>query len=46
MLRLKLLQGEEEAYLARLCAGPAGPARQTLADEVAKLRTTLVGFEP
>jgi CHAT domain-containing protein/tetratricopeptide (TPR) repeat protein len=41
MLRFKLLQGEEEAYLARLARRSQDPRVQMLADEVGKLRTAL-----
>ncbi|WP_354119947.1 CHAT domain-containing protein [Bradyrhizobium sp. LA6.12] len=41
MLRFKLLQGEEEAYLARLTRRLQDPRVRTLADEVGKLRSTL-----
>jgi CHAT domain-containing protein len=43
MLRFKLLQGEEETYLARLARRSQDPRVQTLADEVGKLRTALTG---
>jgi CHAT domain-containing protein/Flp pilus assembly protein TadD len=38
MLRFKILQGEEEAYLARLTRKSQDPRVQMLADEVGKLR--------
>jgi len=43
MLRFKLLQGEEEAYLARLTRRSQDPRVRALADEVSKLRSTLAG---
>ena len=43
MLRFKLLQGEEEAYLARLARRSQDPRVRTLADEVGKLRTAVAG---
>jgi CHAT domain-containing protein len=43
MLRFKLLQGEEEAYLARLTRRSQDPRVRALADEVGKLRATLAG---
>jgi CHAT domain-containing protein/Flp pilus assembly protein TadD len=43
MLRFKLLQGEEEAYLARLVRRSQDPRVRALADVVAKLRSTLAG---
>jgi tetratricopeptide (TPR) repeat protein/CHAT domain-containing protein len=43
MLRFKLLQGEEEAYLARLTRRSQDPRVRALADEVGKLRSTLAG---
>jgi CHAT domain-containing protein len=43
MLRFKLLQGEEEAYLARLTRRSQDPRVRALADEVDKLRAALVG---
>ncbi|MDE5454137.1 tetratricopeptide repeat protein [Bradyrhizobium sp. CSA112] len=43
MLRFKLLQGEEEAYLARLARRSADPRVRALADEVGRLRLSLVG---
>jgi CHAT domain-containing protein/Tfp pilus assembly protein PilF len=41
MLRFKLLQGEEEAYLARLTRRSQDSRVRALAEEVGKLRTTL-----
>jgi hypothetical protein len=41
MLRFKLLQGAEDAYLARLTRLSQDPRVRTLADEVAKLRAAL-----
>jgi CHAT domain-containing protein/tetratricopeptide (TPR) repeat protein len=41
MLRFKLLQGEEEAYLARLTRRSQDPGVRMLADELSKLRTAL-----
>ncbi|MCS3932080.1 CHAT domain-containing protein/Tfp pilus assembly protein PilF [Bradyrhizobium elkanii] len=43
MLRFKLLQGEEEAYLARLARLSADPRVRALADEVGRQRLSLVG---
>ncbi len=43
MLRFKLLQGEEEAYRARLTRRSQDPGVRALADEVGKLRSTLAG---
>jgi tetratricopeptide (TPR) repeat protein len=43
MLRFKLLQGEEEAYLARLARRSQDPRVRGLADDVGKLRATLTG---
>ena len=43
MLRFKLLQGEEEAYLARLARRSQDPRVRALADEVGKLRAALAG---
>jgi CHAT domain-containing protein/Flp pilus assembly protein TadD len=41
MLRFKLLQGEEEAYLARLTRRSQDPRVRMLADEVGKLRSAV-----
>jgi CHAT domain-containing protein/tetratricopeptide (TPR) repeat protein len=41
ILRFKLLQGEEEAYLARLARRSQDPRVRMLAEEVGKLRTTV-----
>jgi CHAT domain-containing protein len=41
MLRFKLLQGEEEAYLARLIRRAQDPRVQMLANDVHKLRTAV-----
>jgi CHAT domain-containing protein/Tfp pilus assembly protein PilF len=41
MLRFKVLQGEEEAYLARLTRRSQDARVRTLADELGKLRTAL-----
>jgi CHAT domain-containing protein len=41
MLRFKLLQGEEEAYLARLTRQSQDPQVRMLADEIGKLRLEL-----
>ena len=43
MLRFKLLQGEEEAYLARLVRRSKDPRVRALAGEVGKLRGALAG---
>ncbi len=43
ILRFKLLQGEEEAYFARLTRRSQDPRVRALADEVGKLRTELAG---
>jgi CHAT domain-containing protein/tetratricopeptide (TPR) repeat protein len=42
LLRFKLLQSEEEAYLARLTRRSQDPRVRALADEVGKLRAALV----
>jgi hypothetical protein len=41
MLRFKVLQGEEEAYLARLARRSQNPRVQTLAADVSRLRAAL-----
>jgi CHAT domain-containing protein/tetratricopeptide (TPR) repeat protein len=41
MLRFKLMQGEEEAYVARLVRRSQNPRVQTLASDIGKLRQTL-----
>jgi tetratricopeptide (TPR) repeat protein len=41
MLRFKLMQGEEEAWLARLARQSKDPQVQTLASDIRKLRGTL-----
>jgi CHAT domain-containing protein len=43
MLRFKLLQGEEDAYLAGLARRSQDPRVRMLADEVGRLRTALAG---
>jgi CHAT domain-containing protein/Flp pilus assembly protein TadD len=42
LLRFKVLQGEEEAYLARIARQSQDPRVQTLAGDIGRLRTTLV----
>ncbi|MDE5454134.1 tetratricopeptide repeat protein [Bradyrhizobium sp. CSA112] len=42
ILRFKLLQSEEESYLARITRGSQDPRVRTLAGEVGKLRAALV----
>src|SRR5262249_31174818 len=43
MLHFKLLQGEEEAYLAHLTRRSQDPRVRMLADEVGELRATVAG---